>query len=179
LVSTTIIRRGGSCCKRFACNIGHFSSLGTVAVCDSWVVLGRGRTWNATVVALLVVLGACESGGDGPASGATATAVDSGADTEGADYCTEIGVLMSVLDDGGSVSDYDAALIRVGDAGPADHEAAWTLLLTLSQEPFDYENFNPAVDALDDISADLDATCPGVDRMIVDDDGRVRQFAPD
>lgn len=92
------------------------------------------------------------------------------------DYCAEIRNAMSILDDGGSVAEYDAALARVADASPADHRKAWDLMLTLSREPFDYENFNPAVDALDDISADLDSTCPATERMIVDDDGRIRDL---
>lgn len=83
---------------------------------------------------------------------------------------------MSVLDDGGSDSDYDAALRSVVDASPTSHREAWTLMLTLSSEEFDYENFNPAVDALDAISPELDAMCSGTDWMVVGDDGRVRDF---
>ena len=67
---------------------------------------------------------------------------------------------MSVLDGGGSVSAVEAALIRIADAGPPDHEAVWNLLLTPSRQPFDHENFDVAVDALDEISPDLETTCP-------------------
>lgn len=124
------------------------------------------------IVGLLVLDGACGSDHEST-SGDTAG-------TEGpVAYCAEIDSLMSVLDGGGSAADYDAALIRVSDVSPPEHETAWALLLALSQEPFDYENFNPAVDALDGISADLDANCSGIDRMIVDDAGRLMRLQPD
>jgi len=51
-------------------------------------------------------------------------------------------------------------------------------MLELSVEPFTYENFNPALDSLDDIGTDLEATCPRLGRFIVDDDGRVRGYPP-
>ncbi len=152
-------------------------------------MLGRKRTWTATIVGLLVLLGACGSDGNESTNGDSAATsghsdaadadADADADAEKAGYCAGIHNLMSVLDTGGSASDYDAALIRVSNASPPDHGGVWALLLTLSQEPFDYENFNPAVDALDAISADIEATCSGVDRLIIDDDGRVRQLQPD
>jgi hypothetical protein len=115
---------------------------------------------TATYLAMAIVLGACGIGADGASE----------------DYCAEVRTLMSVLDDGGSVSDYDTALERVVDASPTSHREAWTLMLTLSQEEFDYENFNPALDALDAISPELDSTCSGTDWLVVDDDGRVRDF---
>lgn len=131
---------------------------------------------------VVVLLGACASGDSDSVSGDTAAssadvAVDQDRGTEV--YCDEIREMMSVLGRGGSVPEYDAALSRVADAAPADHREAWRLLLTVSQEPFDYENFNPAVDALDEIFPDLDATCTGLGRMIVDDDGRITELQPD
>lgn len=114
----------------------------------------------AVLLAATIVLGACSASEDGT----------------NMDYCTEVRALMSVLDGGGSISDYDAALERVVDASPTSHREAWSLMLKLSEEEFDYENFNPAVDALDAISPELDDMCSGTDWMVVGDDGRIRDF---
>lgn len=122
--------------------------------------MGDQRHGAAVLVAATIVLGACSANED----------------STNMDYCTEVRELMSVLDGGGSISDYDAALERVVDASPTNHREAWTLMLTLSEEEFDYENFNPAVDALDAIFPELDSMCSGTDWLVVGDDGRVRDF---
>lgn len=89
-------------------------------------------------------------------------------------YCADLVELMGLLDGGGTVTEYNALLAEIVDESPAGHGETWALMLTLSEEPFTYENFNPAVDALDRL--DLDGTCPGpLERLVVDDSGRVRR----
>lgn len=89
-------------------------------------------------------------------------------------YCADLVELMGLLDDGGTVAEYNALLAEIVDESPVGHGDAWALMLTLSEEPFTYDNFNPAVDALDRL--DLDSTCPGLlERLVVDDSGRVRR----
>jgi hypothetical protein len=95
---------------------------------------------------------------------------------EESSYCADLTDLVQVLDGGGSTAEYEEVLSRVVEASPPAHAETWTLFLTLSREPFDYANFNPAVDSLDDIADDLDSTCAGLDQVIVDDDGRLRQL---
>lgn len=102
-----------------------------------------------------------------------------GGDDVAGDYCAELRTAMTTLDDGGTIADYDAALERVAAAAPTEHRPAWDLMITLSREEFDYGNFNPAMDALDEISDDLDARCTDLDWMVVDDDGRLRQAFAD
>jgi len=84
-----------------------------------------------------------------------------------------------VLDDGGTIGEYNELLTAVVDKSPADHASTWSLLLTLSEEPFSYDNFNPAVDSLEQLDPELDTTCPGLREMIVDDSGRVRSYRTD
>lgn len=119
--------------------------------------------------AILMFLAAC--GADDVESSSTA-ADDSG-------YCADLDALMGVLDDGGTTGEYDELLTRVVDESPADHASTWSLLLTLSEEPFSYDNFNPAVDSLERLGPELDTTCPGLGEMIVDDSGRVRSYPTD
>jgi hypothetical protein len=95
---------------------------------------------------------------------------------EESSYCADLADLVQVLDGGGSKAEYDQLLGDVVEASPPAHAKTWALFQTLSREPFDYANFNPAVDSLDDIADELDSTCPGLDRVIVDDDGRLRQL---
>ena len=119
----------------------------------------------ATVFGVIGTGSACSSDSSGRQPG----------DTQASDvstYCTNVADLMGLLDGGASVADYDALLATIVDESPADHAGAWALMLTLSEEPFTYENFNPALDALDAI--DLDDTCAGLEPLVVDDDGRVR-----
>ncbi len=80
--------------------------------------------------------------------------------------------LTQVLDEQG-VAAYDELLANVIANSPAEHVEAWTLMLELSQEPFSYENFNPAVDSLERIAPDLTAKCSGPELFVVDDAGRV------
>jgi hypothetical protein len=80
--------------------------------------------------------------------------------------------LTQVLDEQG-VAAYDQVLANVIANSPAEHVEAWTLMLELSQEPFSYENFNPAVDALERIAPDLTSQCSGLEFFVVDDAGRV------
>ena len=93
-------------------------------------------------------------------------------------YCSDLAELTTVIDEGGSEGEYNDLLRRVADESPAHHAATWSLMLRLSVEPFTYENFNPALDSLDDIGPDIEATCPRLGRFVVDDDGRVRGFPP-
>jgi hypothetical protein len=84
-----------------------------------------------------------------------------------------------VLDDGGTIGEYNELLTGVVDESPAGHASTWSLLLTLSEEPFSYDNFNPAVDSLERLVPELDVACPGLSEMIVDDAGRVRSYPKD
>jgi hypothetical protein len=95
------------------------------------------------------------------------------------DYCAELAALIRVLDDDGTIGEYNELLTIVVDESPASHTPTWSLLLTLSEEPFSYDNFNPAVDSLEQLGPELSATCPVLDGMIVDDDGRVRSYPTD
>ena len=99
--------------------------------------------------------------------------------TEQSGYCANVAVLIVVLDDGGTIGDYDELLTAVAEEGPADHASTWSLLLTLSEEPFSYDNFNPAIDSLERLVPELGAACPGLGEMIFDDAGRVRSFPTD
>jgi hypothetical protein len=98
---------------------------------------------------------------------------------EESDYCADLAELVGVLDSGGTIGGYDDVLTELVDESPADHASTWSLLLTLSDEPFSYDNFNPAIDSLDRLSPELDAMCPGLDEIVVDDDGRVRSYPTD
>ena len=81
-----------------------------------------------------------------------------------------------MLDDGGTIDEYNEQLAGVLDESPADHASTWSLLLTLSEESFSYDNFNPAVDSLELLGPELETTCPGLGEIIVDDSGRVRSY---
>ena len=121
----------------------------------------------------VMLLGACAST---PAN----TVASPGPSTdEPAGYCDDLLRAAQILDDGGSEADYNDLLLRLASEGPPDHVETWILMSTLSTEPFSYDNFNPAIDSLDRISDDLDSTCPGLDAMFVDDDGRLRMQRPD
>jgi hypothetical protein len=99
--------------------------------------------------------------------------------SEQSGYCANVAALIDVLDDGGTIGDYNELLTAVADESPADHASTWSLLLTLSEEPFSYDNFNPAIDSLERLVPQLDVACPGLGEMIVDDAGRVRSFPTD
>ena len=109
-------------------------------------------------VAILVSLGSCAAG------------------SEESSYCADLSNVLKTLDQGGTEADYNQLLARIVDESPSEHAQTWALMLKLSQDPFTYDNFNPAVDSLDRISVDLKSTCSGLDRMIVDDAGRMRQW---
>lgn len=119
-------------------------------------------------VAVLIVAAACGADDEGVA--ATAASGESG-------YCDQVAALIGVLDDGGTVGEYNELLAGVAAASPADHTVTWALLLTVSTEPFSYDNFNPAVDSLDRLAPELETACPGLGQIVVDDDGRVRTSA--
>jgi hypothetical protein len=130
--------------------------------------MGGRRGWWLVTAATLTLLAAC--GADDVES--TSTASD-------ADYCVDLAALLGVLDDGRTIGEYDELLTGVVDESPADHASTWSLLLTLSEEPFTYDNFNPAVDSLERLLPELEGTCPDLGEMIVDDDGRVRSYPTD
>lgn len=94
-----------------------------------------------------------------------------------ASYCAEIETAARVIPNGGTVAEYNTQLALVLDASPADHADTWQLMLTLSREPFTYENFNPALDSIDEISAEIRADCGAVyERVIVDNSGRLSEW---
>lgn len=125
------------------------------------------RHWIATA-GLVLLLGSCGAGTDDVVSSG-----DSGA-AEETGYCADLISAAQMLDGGGAEADYNDLLLRVAAQSPPDHADTWVLMSRLSEEPFSYENFNTAIDSLDRISDDLNSTCPGLDRMFVDDDGRMR-----
>jgi hypothetical protein len=127
------------------------------------------RGWWLAAATTLPFLAAC--GADEVES--TSTAVGASG------YCADLDALIGVLNDGGTISEYNELLTRVVDESPADHTSTWSLLLTLSEEPFSYDTFNPAVDSLEQLGPELDTTCPDLDEMIVDDSGRVRSYPTD
>jgi hypothetical protein len=129
-------------------------------------VTRRRRSRIVGAAALLTLAAACGSGDDDT----TVTTPDQSG------YCEQLGSLLGVLDGGGTVAEYNALLTRVVAGSPAGHTDAWARLLTLSEEPFSYDNFNSAVDTLERIEPEFEVTCPGLARLIVDDDGRVRSF---
>ena len=138
--------------------------------------MGTSRWRGPATLALL--LAACGSGADDAAPAnmsATVTAATVTAATVAPTaYCDDLADVARILDGGGSVADYNGLLVRIAAEAPTDHADTWGLMLRLSEESFSYENFNPAIDSLDRISAELNSMCPGFDRVIVDDDGRMR-----
>jgi len=121
---------------------------------------------------MAILLASCgASGDDGSINGSSSV-------VEVTDYCDELISAARVLDDGGSVNRYNELLRRVEAASPPDHADTWRLMFELSDEPFSYENFNVAIDSLDTISDDLDGTCSQLDRVFVDDAGRLRMQLP-
>jgi hypothetical protein len=131
----------------------------------------RGTFWRSGLLGALVVAASCGSTDDeSRVSGA-------GESTTGeSNYCAHVDELARVLDGGGSVDEYDEVINRIVVESPADHVATWSLMRELSEEPFSYDNFNPAVDSLERLSPDLDAACPELRPFIVDDSGRVRSY---
>ena len=119
-----------------------------------------------------MLLASCGRGDDD-----TATSVSTSAELS-TGYCAELEAAAGLLDAGGSEDDYHELLRQVTDESPVEHTETWMLMRTLSEESFSYDNFNVALDSLDRITPSLDAMCPGLGAMVVDDDGRMRMFAP-
>ncbi len=114
------------------------------------------------------------SGSPGPTAttGATSSSDPSAAR---APWCEDLLAASAVLANGGTVADYEALLARVAATGPPEFAPTWELLLAASAEPFSYDTFNPAVDALDRITADVVAVCPWFGGVVVDDHGRLHR----
>lgn len=127
----------------------------------------RGRRLGA--LATLLLLAAC---GADEVESTSAASEESG-------YCVDLDALIGVLDDGGTIGEYNELLTGVVAESPIDHASTWSLLLTLSEEPFSYDNFNPAVDSLEQLGPALEITCPSLREMIVDDSGRVKSYPTD
>lgn len=125
-------------------------------------------SWLVAAVAMMIVV-SCGAESNEVAS----TTTD---ESDESDYCADLAALVRVLDDGGTSGEYDELLTTLVAASPPDHTPTWSLLLTLSEERFSYDNFNPAVDSLERLGPELSATCPGLGEFIVDDDGRVRSY---
>jgi hypothetical protein len=136
---------------------------------------GRPTFWRIGSVGVLAVLASCGSA-DASRSGGTGESGNSEPTIGESDYCAEIDELARVLDEGGSVDEYNEVMKRVVVASPPDHVATWSLMTELSEEPFSYDNFNPAVDSLDRLGPALEVACPELRPFIVDDSGRVRSY---
>ncbi len=87
------------------------------------------------------------------------------------EYCTEIDDLISLEPTRQSDSPYLLRLQRLADMAPPEHKELWRLLRVLADEPFDYANFNPAADALDEAADSLTAACPALGFFVLNDDG--------
>jgi hypothetical protein len=74
------------------------------------------------------------------------------------------------------VAAYDRLITQVHELAPTEHARAWELLAAVSEEPFSYDRFNPAVDELERIDTDLEARCPDLGRFVVDDHGRLTRW---
>lgn len=93
-------------------------------------------------------------------------------------YCDAVIALMRAPRSDGEVvhvDDYERRLAKVLVLTPHADRRTWRLLLELSEEPFSYENFNPAIDEFETIAPKLERTClRGLgDQVAVDDSGRV------
>ncbi len=136
--------------------------------------------------------GAAPTGSSSPAAftelplpASTTLAADGPAGFEGfggSGYCGALVALIGLERSDGSMAklDYEpryrTLLQAVIDESPPQHTPTWELFVTLVDEPFTYDNFNPAVDSLEQIEAELNASCPGVESMLVDDDGRLTSW---
>lgn len=128
--------------------------------------MDKRRRWWIGAAVLLVLASACRADGDQ----STATTPDE------SNYCADLGDLIRLLADGGTIDEYNELMTRIVEESPADHAPTWSLMLALSEETFSYDNFNPAVDSLEQLDPDLSVTCAGLGQRIVDDAGRVRSF---
>ena len=90
--------------------------------------------------ALVILLGSCGASPDDAARSS-----NSGAGEE-TGYCDDLMSAAQILDDGGSVAEYNELLLRIAPESPSDHADTWLMMSKLSEEPFSYDNFNPAVD---------------------------------
>ena len=126
-----------------------------------------GSHWLIGLAGLLAVATSC---------GAAAEDESGAPSTSDSTYCDDLGELTGLLDGGGTVEEYNALMSRIVDESPVDHETTWSLMLVLSEEPFSYDNFNPALDSLDRIGPDLEVACAELPPMIVDDSGRIRSW---
>ena len=88
-------------------------------------------------------------------------------------YCDAVRDLSTALDEG--VAEYHVALEQVVDRSPEHHLSMWQLLASLSRS-FDYEIFNPAADAFDQIAPELDRECNLDFLMIINDAGRIERY---
>lgn len=89
------------------------------------------------------------------------------------DYCAAVDSLFSANTVDRSGTEYARQLQHAASLAPSDHVRFWALLQTLVTEPFDYENFNPAADALDETADSLRETCPALGIFVMNDDGFV------
>lgn len=87
------------------------------------------------------------------------------------DYCAAVDTLFSMRTEHGPDAGYSRQLQRVASMAPSDQVRMWELLQSLVNEPFDYERFNPAADALDETADSLNETCPALGIFIMNDDG--------
>lgn len=100
----------------------------------------------------------------------------------GSGYCGALVALIGLERTDGPMAEleyerrYRTLLQAVIDQSPPEHTPTWELFVTLIDEPFTYNNFNPAVDSLDQIGVELKTSCPGVELMLVDDDGRLTSW---
>jgi hypothetical protein len=139
----------------------------------------RQGCWWLGAAAPVLFLAACGADTAATTSTASTSTASTSTASEGSGYCADLAALIRVLDDGGTIGEYHELLTSVVDASPAEHAATWSRLLTLSEEAFSYDNFNPAIDSLERLDPGLAATCPDLGEMIVDDAGRVRSYPTD
>ena len=148
-------------------------TLGTLLVAIK-VGLGMRRSRNSVVLIACFLLAVTACGGSSQQSDSQTSHIEEEQTSSSlSNYCDDVLELMNILNEGGTINAYDQLLTELVAESPAAHTDTWTLLLKLSQESFTYENFNPAVDSLESIFPDLESRCPELERMIVNDNGRV------
>ncbi len=94
-------------------------------------------------------------------------------DTEGNDYCVALDQLFSMTPAATPDAAYLQQLAAVHNQSPVQHRVLWELFNKLLSEPFDYDNFNPAADALDATASDLTDACPNLGPFVMDDGGYI------
>ncbi|MGI9609455.1 MAG: hypothetical protein ACR2NL_04085 [Acidimicrobiia bacterium] len=88
------------------------------------------------------------------------------------DYCGSVVRAISVAEDESDDS-YLNELGLVLALAPNEHVEMWELLYRVVDEPFTYDNFNPAADEADRVLPAVENQCPDLPPAVINDDGRL------